>query len=509
MNKIHKRRLLQRIIALVLVAALLWQTDSMRFFSTTYAAEGESLWSENAGTLLENELTDSDVISAAEEAPLTVLGEVETLRTQDEKHFRMSDGSFMAVSFGIPVHYQDAEGEWQEIDNRMVLSEDQAAYQTSNLLTSTNFASSLVGGSLFESSYGDTSVSMSLLDTADANVLMKSVVSSVYVSKQSTTVLDRNTAFGVELGLSEIAQDVQVQIRDQEMLTELVEAELLPFDRTAIADTSVEVEGVIGDSDIMSQIDDHNEGWTMEDILPENIQDSLLYEDVFSGVDHLNTKYSHNVKEQIIVKERKDSYRYDFKLSLSGVEAELNTDGSVSLKDVVSKEEIYYIPAPYMEDANGRRSYEVEYVLTSVTDGVVLTVIADADWMNESERVFPVAIDPTLVVKGGTTGRDIFMSYSAEGAPNVSYEGETYIGYTTWNSMKEYQAFAHFSDLPKIPEGMTVVRAVYQMIQRRYDALNYDELGIGVYEVTQDKPSSKTYFDWIYDMTWNTRPTFD
>ena len=109
-----KKRLLQRMIALVLVAALWWQTDSMRFFVTAFAAETQESLETNA------ESTEVNSETKDEEVPITVLGEVETLRTEGEKHFRMSDGSFMAVSYGMPVHYKDDEGDWQDIDNRMV-----------------------------------------------------------------------------------------------------------------------------------------------------------------------------------------------------------------------------------------------------------------------------------------------------------------------------------------------------------------------------------------------------
>ena len=46
-----EKKLLQRMIALVLIAAILWQTDSMRFFSTAYAAETGNLSDDNSNVL--------------------------------------------------------------------------------------------------------------------------------------------------------------------------------------------------------------------------------------------------------------------------------------------------------------------------------------------------------------------------------------------------------------------------------------------------------------------------
>ena len=48
-----------------------------------------------------------------------VAGEVPELRDESVKHFRMEDGSFIAVDYGIPVHYLDEDAGWQDIDNTL------------------------------------------------------------------------------------------------------------------------------------------------------------------------------------------------------------------------------------------------------------------------------------------------------------------------------------------------------------------------------------------------------
>ncbi|MBP3451644.1 MAG: hypothetical protein J6J73_02510 [Agathobacter sp.] len=532
-----KKKLLQRMIALVLVAALWWQTDSMRFFVTVFAAEKENVVSENTNLSSDSELSENDSTDA--DVPVTILGEVETLRTEGEKHFRMSDGSFMAVSYGMPVHYQDEDGEWQDIDNRMVLSEDQATYQTYNLQSTTNFSSSLTEGILFETSYDDTSVMMSLLDTIEADNLMKGEAEieietepkiEVEIETEPESEFEKETEMKFEENLIEAKQDIeeleQTIVETEEITTEqeqntevleenieeTVNLDLLVFDRAAVADTTVEVQDVLGSVSNVSQNDEKDEGWTMEDILPENIQDSLLYEDVFPGVDLLYTKYSHNVKEQIIVNSVQETYRYDFMLTLDGVEAVLNEDGSVSLVQKENLEnEIYYIPAPFMQDADGIVSYDVEYMLTDVSEGVILTVVADAEWMNEDRRAFPVAIDPTIIIRAEEESKELYISYTAQGAPDSKNTGlETYVGYTTYHSLKEYRSFIHFTKMPEIPAGMTVVDGQFHACLKTYTEIGCDELDLGIYEVTSSKPSTaSSYRNWIYNLTWNTMPTYD
>lgn len=60
---------------------------------------------------------EAQTISAdrgAEEISQTVLSEVLENRDESEKHFRMDDGSFLAVDYGMPVHYTQEDGAWAE-----------------------------------------------------------------------------------------------------------------------------------------------------------------------------------------------------------------------------------------------------------------------------------------------------------------------------------------------------------------------------------------------------------
>ena len=56
--------------------------------------------------------------------------EVEELRSETVKHFRLEDGSYIAAQYDKPVHYQDGDGNWQDIDN--TLNESGSEISTSN-----------------------------------------------------------------------------------------------------------------------------------------------------------------------------------------------------------------------------------------------------------------------------------------------------------------------------------------------------------------------------------------
>lgn len=102
------------------------------------------------------ELADDSVFMDAElEAP-TVIGELEELRTESEKQFQMSDGSYMAVSYGMSVHYQGENGAWADIDNTL---QPVSSYSGNAMYTAANgdavmsFAADLSNGQLFTTAH--------------------------------------------------------------------------------------------------------------------------------------------------------------------------------------------------------------------------------------------------------------------------------------------------------------------------------------------------------------------
>ena len=62
-----------------------------------------------------------NTVSSAEAEPL-IIGEAEHKRTEDTKYFELDDGTTIAAVYAMPVHYQDENGAWQDIDNTLIES---------------------------------------------------------------------------------------------------------------------------------------------------------------------------------------------------------------------------------------------------------------------------------------------------------------------------------------------------------------------------------------------------
>lgn len=583
-----------------------------------------------------------------------VVGEVEELRDHTSKQFRLSDGSFAAVNYGIPVHYLDEDNNWVDVDNTLTYSATAGQYMSVNGDEQRGFADTLANGQpVLVSQYENYSVELTLLPMTYETVRDEVVVmdqedmagaaasepvseateapeteppieETEYTEPVETTVLaetnseitepteateatepsEPELSGGAETTSETLGTDAEAEeseatevptepVEETEGTEAPIETEVMePVPETTVSEetvpettlpeetvpettipeesepqitepvetvpettvpaetipeTTIPEETVIPET---TEPDDLEETVTetvmpssvsaivlnpgeasmyssredmplSEQVLPEKMGSHVIYEDVFPGIDLMYENYGYNIKETILVNELQESYAYSFLLTAEGLTATLTDSGSITLTDV-DGEVIYEIPAPYMFDAAGETSYAVEHSLEEVDGDYILTVTADAEWIEDEERVLPVSIDPTITVKCEyVSGGTLYTSHVVQGDPNLAHNGddEQYIGYGMgYNStgsvpIRECQIFLHVADLPDIPEGCTMVEATLQMYN--YGETGYSHIGnctdleIAAYPVTSSGPSNGDYRTWIEGLTWNTKPTFD
>lgn len=408
---------------------------------------------------------DSTVVSFSEDisAEVTVVGEIESLREENTKHFRLSDGSFLAVSYGVPVHYQNDFGTWQDIDN--TFTEQNETLSVANAATEISFSRTLKDGKLFSTAYQGFDVSLSLLDHTSGNSLV--MESSATATNLAPQAFNRDTT-----------------------------AEIVTTQST-LSDT------------------DTTGSWSGEDLIPAKLQSTVLYEDVYPGVDLLYSTLSYHIKEQIIVKEPQDNYTFSFLIQSDDLVPQMNADGSVSLLDK-TEVEIYRIPAPYMEDSNGARSTDVYYALQQYSGESILTVSADTAWMNDPSRSFPVSIDPTLIADSNYNDKIMCTSYVMEqdSSTNRFDTDPLYIGGmlagNTADSFGRFRTFLHFHTLPDVPAGASLVEAKLYLYANVFRGTGMESFPIGAYPLSTGKPSTySTYEDWFKAICWNNMPGYN
>ena len=418
------------------------------------------------------------------EEPAEVAFEEASLRGERVKHFRMGDGSYVAVQYDVPVHHQDADGRWQDIDNTLEPVGQTYAVEDGSVA----FAASLNGDAVFTADADEHRVQLFL--DGDPDVLPSHDATLAAPEPTEAVALPEVTEETAEEPAEETETAAAAEETHAEMMVETgAAAELEP---AGPARSYHAAEAVVQEPFSLRSDDP---------FVPEKLSSSLLYPDVYDGVDLAYTLYGETIKETILVNKAQASYLFSFVLQTGDLTAEMQEDGSVLLLDEAGSP-VYAIPAPYMLDAGGTYSDAVRYTLEELDRGSYrLLVDADAAWIEE-EAQFPVAIDPTIV-KISRSG-SLSWTYVFSGMPNYSYPASpVQVGYTSIGS-GEYQAIAAVDELPALPSGSMVTAAAIHALQSGFSNDSSSTFQyLYAHQMTIDKTGSQKYSDWIRTLTWN------
>lgn len=222
----------------------------------------------------------------------------------------------------------------------------------------------------------------------------------------------------------------------------------------------------------------------------ESPADTIAYPDIETGTDYEYSVAGDGVKEDIIVKKPAETYRYPFTLQCENVIAGYDeANKRIAFTSPESGEEVFYIPAPFMTDADGRVSTAVDYELRQAPRGtVLLTVTADPEWMNAPERAFPVTIDPQIKLSGATE----MQTYSwEEGGLYASAQhtiGASPSGYPC-DVRRMYMTLC----MPTLPRNPRIKKAELVFSQYSGSVSGDEPTLIGLYRVDNSLTSSGNY----------------
>ena len=482
---------LQKLLSLLLVLAMLTQILPAAVFATeeegayaekeTAASESETTAEKTADALEESAAQAAD---ASADAPAEVLFEEASLREETVKQFRMSDGSYVAVQYDTPVHYQDEDGAWQDIDNtlRPEAANDAQTYSAQNGEDRLSFAASLADGSLFATSFGGYGVQMSLYGQPEEPSIAAGSERAEAAAPAGADKQEDAEATATEDAGAAVSASVSVSG------AEISADEAEPF--------HADVAAQLADAAAPMALTDEKS----DPFIPETLSSTVLYANVYDGVDLQYEAFGYNVKESILVNRPLERYHFAFAMRLDGLTPVMQEDGSILLVNA-AQEAIYEIPAPYLLDAAGAYSDAAAYTLEPLEDGrYLLRVEADAAWMNAAQ--FPVAIDPTIVKK--QSSRTISWGGIFSGTPNTSYASNPYIGYTSLNGGGEYQILAHVNGLPTLPTGSVVTNAQLNVRHLKYSndsSVSY--MMVEAHRLTLDNSTAQTDDAWLSGLTWN------
>lgn len=128
-------------------------------------------------------------------------------------------------------------------------------------------------------------------------------------------------------------------------------------------------------------------------------QSLITYSDIAENTNLQYVITPNSIKENIIVSNKesvKDKYTFIFETN--GLNAEKQNDGSIRFKDNNGNVK-FTIPRPVMTDANFALSDDIGVSMKENTDSTItLEYLPSIDWTSSSDRVYPVFIDPAIIV---------------------------------------------------------------------------------------------------------------
>ena len=214
---------------------------------------------------------------------------------------------------------------------------------------------------------------------------------------------------------------------------------------------------------------------------------SVVYNDILENTDLEYIISGNRIKENIIVKDKSDSYVYEFDMKLNKLTAEIASDGTIVLKDEKSGESIFVIALPYMYDANGEISDAVTYSLEKIKNKEYrITVTADSAWMNDESRAYPITIDPPI----GFSASGVEDTYVNEASPSSNYGSLDYIS-VGYNQNNSRYGFLKINQLSAIPPNAIITNASLEMCVK---SISVSEIYIGIYE--QSSSWSESGLNW-------------
>ncbi len=143
-----------------------------------------------------------------------------------------------------------------------------------------------------------------------------------------------------------------------------------------------------------------------------------VYPSAFVGATLEYESRPDGIKETIVLDRPIEENVFGFDLTLDGLSPRIEQDGSISLLSVGTSEPVYSIPAPFMMDSSDPTqgdnfSDAVHYEISGTAPTYHLAVVADAAWLADPIRVYPVRIDPSVTTVSTTltsSSRDTFIS---------------------------------------------------------------------------------------------------
>ncbi len=415
----------------------------------------------------ENPINEPDLASqygyelppAEEKETYEILGEDASLREESVKYFRLKDGGYLAAGYPVPVHYEDKEtGEFLEINNDL----EKTAIDGETYYTNAD--------NPFEVSLPENlSVGQPIIVSQDENSIGLTYLSNEDGHEEAAADSGILAAPSQKPAASALAEG-NIQITNR---VGAVKTTVRPLARAVTAEQKIE---------------ESNE--TMQKA--EKVESKALYE-TEPNISFEYRLVGNYLKENIIIKEKCALEPFRFALNTNGMTAELQEDRSVLIFNEAEEETAFLMNAPFMYDAAGARTSEVEVTLTETENGYLYTMTPSGEWLDDPQRVYPVTIDPHIEkITSYANVKDTTVSFKTRdatvGASSLESSAEiAYLKVGRQYNGNELGAAVYLAVPSNIPKSARIVQATMNVAGYRGGLSTCpSDTQINAYRITSD-----------------------
>ncbi|MGI5519790.1 DNRLRE domain-containing protein [Micromonospora sp. CA-259024] len=216
-------------------------------------------------------------------------------------------------------------------------------------------------------------------------------------------------------------------------------------------------------------------------VSPKVTGSTVTYRGLAGGADVVYDVTATALKEKIVLRKAPAGpVSYTFTLDTAGLTAQQRQDGSIAFLGPDGGEPVFVMPAPFMYDDKDDTSSphgkvwsdKVSQRVQQMYGQTTVTVSADAAWLADPARVYPVVIDPTIKIQPVPDDAQDVAIYSGATTTNYNDTYQLNVGTTAtaaWRSLLKF-------DLDTIPDNTSIDDAQLQLYY------------------------SQTHTDWAYDV---------
>ncbi|MHB1128264.1 MAG: DNRLRE domain-containing protein, partial [Bacillota bacterium] len=189
-------------------------------------------------------------------------------------------------------------------------------------------------------------------------------------------------------------------------------------------------------------------------------KNKVKYEEFLPDVDFIYTPLQSGIKEEIVLKKPEATGKLTWNMKNEGAAYEMGNDGSVIFKSEAG-EPVFRFLKPFMVDAAGVRSESASLSVEDVGGTLKLKLDIDDNWVKAPERVFPVVIDPTVILEQDpSSGMDTYITESAgTQGTNFGYTDRLVVGRVANGGVVTKERSLIKFNLSSLPKGLGVIES--------------------------------------------------